>query len=90
MYKDIKQQKTIIVLGMHKSGTSLVAGALKKAGVNMGDNLLGRHWSNPLGHFEDMDFFRLNRKILREVGGGWDNPPSLDKVLSLKEKFHQD
>ncbi|MCD6476962.1 MAG: sulfotransferase, partial [Candidatus Aenigmarchaeota archaeon] len=44
--------KTIIVLGMHRSGTSMTAGVLHRLGVNMGKNLMKGNWANPLGYFE--------------------------------------
>lgn len=33
--------KTFVILGMHRSATSLIAGALNNFGVNMGEKLLG-------------------------------------------------
>jgi len=71
--------KTVIVLGMHRSGTSMVSGVLNILGVDIGKDLLGNHWSNPLGHFENNDFRNLNTQILKEAGGDWLNPPSREK-----------
>ncbi len=82
-----KDNKTIVILGMHKTGTSLIAGILKILGVDMGKDLLESNWSNPLGHFEDKRFVQLNDKILKEAGGSWDNPPTREKILSLMPKF---
>lgn len=79
--------KTIIILGMHRSGTSMVAGVLNILGVNMGKNLIGPDWSNPLGHFENIEFVRLNDEILKEAGGSWDNPPKREEILTQKGKF---
>ena len=56
--------KTVIILGMHRSGTSLVAQYIHKLGVNLGDHLLGKHASNEDGHFEDVDFLNFHRKVL--------------------------
>ncbi|KSW10770.1 hypothetical protein CF15_08305 [Pyrodictium occultum] len=80
--------KTIIVLGMGRSGTSMVAGILHILGVNMGERLLGAHWSNPLGHFEDLDFVELNEEILRAAGGSWDNPPAREAILAVAPRFY--
>ena len=68
--------KTVVVLGMHRSGTSAVAGMLHKLGVNMGDNLYPPDHGNPQGHFEDIGFMEANTAILRAAGGEWHNPPS--------------
>jgi len=67
--------KPFIVLGMHRSATSLVAGGLHKFGVDMGRRQLGRTKSNRKGHFEDKDFLELNIEILNANGGTWRNPP---------------
>lgn len=79
--------KTIIVLGMHRSGTSMIAGVLNILGVNMGKELMGKHPSNPLGHFEDLDFYKLNLRILGKAGGNWSNPPTREAILMQKKEF---
>jgi|GEM_PF-857978 len=78
-------EKTVVVLGMHRSGTSLIAGVLEKLGVNMGKRQVGVHWSNPLGHFENIDFVKMDDKILEKAGGSWDDPPEFAKILELKK-----
>ena len=85
-----KLSKVIAILEMHKSGTSMVAGALEKLGVNIGNKLLGSHWSNPLGHFENVKFVNLNERILKEAKGSWDNPPKKEDILSLKKRFSKE
>ena len=82
-----KISKTIVILGMHKSGTSMVAGVLEKLGVNMGKELLGPHWSNPLGHFENVKFVNLDERILKEAKGSWNNPPKRKIFYLLKKDF---
>ena len=80
-------QKTVIVLGMHRSGTSMVSGILQYLNVDMGEDLLGKQWSNPLGHFEDLDFLNLNQEILASAGGSWNNPPKYEEIIALKDKY---
>jgi len=43
----------LILTGMHRSGTSLMASILQSAGVNVGKNLLEPDKRNPHGFFED-------------------------------------
>jgi hypothetical protein len=81
-------QKEVIVLGMHRSGTSMVAGILECLGVDLGEDQPGRQWSNPLGHFEDVDFLSLNKDILASAGGSWDDPPTYSDIIAQKDKFH--
>jgi hypothetical protein len=72
-----------VVLGMHRSGTSAVAGFLAKAGFFAGaeDDLLPPAEDNPKGFFERADVNSLNDTMLGEVGGAWDKPPPRALVL---------
>lgn len=64
----IQQHGPLIVTGMHRSGTSLVASLLQAAGVHMGDRQLGPDRGNPRGHFEDVGFYRFHDGILKRAG----------------------
>ncbi len=81
------EPKTIVVLGMHRSATSLIAKGLNDAGVAMGDDLLSAQASNPWGHFEDIEFIALNEAILRAAGGSWDNPPPEQAILDQARRY---
>jgi hypothetical protein len=48
----------------------------------MGDNLLEADYSNPKGHFENLDFLKLNEKILASVGAKWYSPPLRETIIS--------
>jgi hypothetical protein len=77
-------QKSVVVLGAARSGTSVTAGLLEALGVNMGALGASRKW-NPKGSFEDKDFQRLNRHIFAMTGDSrnyW-NPPSPSEILDL-------
>ncbi|MEM7349346.1 MAG: glycosyltransferase [Acidobacteriota bacterium] len=56
----------LVVAGMHRSGTSLVASYLSALGVDMGEPIPADE-KNPHGYFEDRDFLELNRQILDEL-----------------------
>ena len=64
----------IVVLGMHRSGTSTVARALQALGVSLGDNLLDPAVDNPKGFWEDRDCFQINEELLRHLGSAYDQP----------------
>lgn len=70
------ENKQVIVLGIHRSGTSMVAGMLHHMGVNMGDVLIEQGKYNVVGYFEDLVFVKLNEHIMTVAGGSWDVPPS--------------
>lgn len=54
----------IIVIGTGRSGTSAVAGMLHYMGVYMGDEFQPADYNNVTGHWEDVDFTKLNRLVL--------------------------
>lgn len=82
--------KTVVVLGMHRSGSSLTSGLLEALGVNMGERLMAESRANPVGYFEDKAFLRLNRKILHAAGGTWYDPPSAEAIRTQKEPFRSE
>lgn len=61
---------TVIITGMHRSGTSLVASVFQKVGLHIGERLVGPFQGNPRGHFEDVEFFRFHDALLKGAGLG--------------------
>lgn len=61
----------LVVVGFHRSGTSLLTQLLHSAGLFVGDDLLGARPSNPYGHFEDREVLELHRRILTDHGTNW-------------------
>jgi hypothetical protein len=59
--------RNCLILGCGRSGTSMVAGTLAKAGYFMGDNLYSARPSNPKGFFEDQEINGINEAILAQV-----------------------
>lgn len=77
----------LIILGMHRSGTSLLAQACAAAGVTPGpvDCLLSAQADNPEGFFENRRLVAFNEACLARAGGSWFAPPqasNLDTVLN--------
>lgn len=70
--------RLILVLGMHRSGTSVICRSLQCLGVELGTRLIGPAADNPKGFFEDRDIVSINQRILRRLGGEWNNPPTFD------------
>ena len=64
----LNDQKTVIIIGMHRSGTSLIANWLNKCGLNIGEKLLAGATGNIEGHFEDVDFNNIHIEILKNNG----------------------
>ena len=72
--------KTFVVLGMHRSATSLVA---KAVNAEVGFNGASEHLTkgNPMGQWETSEIRGLNEEILKAAGGGWNNPPDESAIL---------
>jgi GT2 family glycosyltransferase len=68
----------IVVLGMHRSGTSSIAGLLARMGVWPGpeeDLLVGP--DNPKGHYESGPLHGTCLRRLAAAGGDWQQPPTV-------------
>ena len=62
----------MLVLGTHRSGTSIVTTALVQAqGFELGGPLLHVGDENPLGHFENEHVLAMHEQFLQEVGVEW-------------------
>jgi hypothetical protein len=68
----------VVVVGMHRSGTSAVTGAIGALGFNLvsAEDRLSPHDSNP-EHWESLSVALHNDAILAHFGGTWDAPPQL-------------
>ena len=63
----VKNSKLVVVLGMHRSGTSAITRGLEVLGVNLGDNLYPAAIDNPKGFWEDNDFLGINEELLAHL-----------------------
>jgi glycosyltransferase involved in cell wall biosynthesis len=70
--------RALTVLGMHRSGTSALAGSLMECGVDFGNvSRWNRH--NVKGNNENTAIMELHDRLLTDNGGAWNAPP--DRVL---------
>lgn len=74
--------RSLVLAGMHRSGTSLLASVALRAGIDIGSSLMPGGRGNRRGHFEDLDFYRFHERFLerREVSAfavpdGWRPDP---------------
>lgn len=68
------ERPCLLVLGMHRSGTSALARGLAVLGANLGEELLPALPCNPRGFFEDRDIYAINRQLLAALGLSWASP----------------
>jgi hypothetical protein len=66
-------KKSIIVVGMHRSGTSAIARSLESIGIDLGERLIAGRVENQKGFFEDQRIVNLNEDILYDLNSRWEN-----------------
>jgi hypothetical protein len=66
-------RKAVVILGMHRSGTSALGGALSRLGVDFGRHLTPPAKDNPMGYFEHPQIVALHDQLLRALGSRWDD-----------------
>lgn len=65
-------KRAIVVLGMHRSGTSALVRGIAALGVELGSRLMpAEPEQNAKGFFEDVDFVDLNDRLLHALGRSW-------------------
>jgi hypothetical protein len=69
----------LLILGMHRSGTSYLAALLQSMGVHIGDKLVGPQKGNPRGHFEAVPVLEFHEALLAEAQGV--GAPPFDKGI---------
>jgi glycosyltransferase involved in cell wall biosynthesis len=68
----MEKSKLIIVLGMHRSGTSAITRSLELFGVGLGDNLHAANFDNPKGFWEDRECLQINEELLNHLNSAYD------------------
>jgi hypothetical protein len=71
------KKKCIVILGMHRSGTSALTGFLQLLGLHAGNKLLPGNKYNAKGYFECADIVTVHDELLDELGSSWHDVPPL-------------
>lgn len=72
--------RDVAILGMHRSGTSALAGCLHLVGLHLGpaEELFPPAPENPRGFWENCHVAKLNDRVMMSLdGGSWRDPPEL-------------
>lgn len=75
----------IAVIGMHRSGTSCLAGCLEDLGLSLGEVVTSAP-HNKKGNRENPRFWPVHDAVLQRVGAAWDAPPAEPVVWTPQEK----
>lgn len=70
-----QDRRVFAVLGMHRSGTSWLAGSLQEKGLELGE-VSTREQHNPKGNRESAVLMALHDAVLADNGGSWKRPPA--------------
>jgi hypothetical protein len=63
----------VLVVGMHRSGTSAIARGLQTLSVYLGNDFLDAQPENPTGYWEDKGVVEINERVLKTIGLRWDD-----------------
>lgn len=92
---DLRQKNLFVILGVPRSGTSVIARGLHALGIPFGDHLIppNEAW-NPKGFWEDEEIvYKINRGVLFALDHSWMSLPHIknlclqsDAVSNLSQK----
>lgn len=76
----------LVVLGMHRSGTSALAGLLHELGLEMGSSLMsGRADENEKGFWEHEKIVSIHDRLLAHFGSSWSDTGPLPQDWHLRD-----
>jgi hypothetical protein len=67
------RSRAVLVVGMHRSGTSAVARGIAALGVYLGNDFLDAQPENPTGYWEDKGIVEIDERVLRTLDLRWDD-----------------
>jgi hypothetical protein len=70
--------RAVLVLGMHRSGTSALARGLQALGVYLGNDFIDSKPDNPTGYWEDRTIYEINERLLAVFGLKWEEAALID------------
>lgn len=77
----MKKNLLVVVLGMHRSGTSAITRGLQVLGVGLGDKLMQPAIGiNDKGFWEDTDLYELNVEMLDALNINWAHVASIESA----------
>ena len=85
------KQTCILILGMHRSGTSALTGMLSLLDFHLGSELMEESIANVKGYFESNSLCRINDKLLYQMDSTWDDVfLDEEKISNVKIKEWQE
>ena len=86
-----RKSKLVVVLGMHRSGTSVVTRGLQVLGVQLGDSLMPAvRGNNEKGFWEDLEICEFNDALLNKLGTTWDGIEAINEFDLCSKDFESE
>jgi len=82
----IAKTTVLLILGMHRSGTSALTRVLNLLGCMLPGDILGADESNPMGHWESVRAIEINDELLGSLGRSWNDVRNLPSNWLLLEE----
>ena len=67
------KKRAVVVLGMHRSGTSAVSRFINMLGFELGEHLMAPRKDNPKGFWENEEIVRHNEELMSSTSMRWDS-----------------
>ena len=77
----------ILIVGMHRCGTSATAGCLFHTGFSVGKNPMESNAFNKKGHFENLILYRFNEELLETISASWKTTICLPEKWWLEDRI---
>ena len=71
MNTPLGRRRALLVLGMHRSGTSAVTRVANLLGADLSEHLIAPAPDNPSGFWEHADAVKINEDLLEGLGRTW-------------------
>jgi hypothetical protein len=84
----MQTSRAVLVLGMHRSGTSALARGLQMLGVYLGNDFLCVKPDNPTGYWEDRNIYEINERLLSVLGVKWEDVALIDDARWQRPEVH--
>ncbi len=73
-----KRRLAVLVLGMHRSGTSALTRIISLAGMDLPTNLMAANFANETGYWESVELAKIHDDILSSLDSSWDGILPID------------
>lgn len=78
MHPDGRPQTALLIMGVHRSGTSALTRSLALCGPSLPSRMLEPGAANPAGFWEPSEIISLHDQFLAEAGSSWDDILDVD------------